>query len=149
MKNLLLIALLGLAAFNGYTFYKTGNIPLRDWGQQVARDGLTATWQNFSFSRVISQVKQNANALAGEEVVAPGPTKIQISKWTDAQGVVHYDNKPVKGAASITINPNANVLPMEDAQAPAAAEAPPMTLQQEMLENREKMQRAAEARLGI
>lgn len=149
MKNLLFVVLLSLAVFNGFSYYKTGKIPVRDWGEQVARDGLVTTLKSFSFSKTVNKAKQHINEVTDAEASAPGPQKIQIYKWTDAQGVVHYDNKLVPGAAAITIDPNVNVLPMEDAPEIAPAEKPAVNQQQEMQENMEKIRRGMEARSGI
>lgn len=149
MKNLLFLVLLSIAVFNGFAFYKTGNLPLRTWGEQVASDGLEASLKHFSLKDMFNKTKQDISEITGTEAPASGPQKLQISKWTDAQGVVHYDNKPVPGAATISINPNANVLPMEDAPAAAPAEKPEGNLNQEVQENRERMRREMEARMGI
>lgn len=149
MKNLLFVVLMSIAAYNGFAYYKTGSLPLRIWGEQVAHNGLLATLKNFSFSRFFDQTKRSVEEVTGVDVPAPPPEKIQIYKWTDAQGVVHYDNKPVQGAATISINPNKNVLPMEDAPAVEPVDKSPADLNQDIQEARERMRREAEARAGI
>lgn len=149
MKNLLFLVLLSIAVFNAFAYYKSGDLPLRTWGEQVAREGLVASLKNFSARDIFNKTKQDIREISGAEAPASGPQKLQISKWTDAQGVVHYDNKPVPGAATISINPNANVLPMEDAPAVESAEKPASDLNQEVQENRERIRREMEARAGI
>ena len=151
MKKLLWIALLVLIGFNGFVYYTSGQIPVRDWSEQVARDGLVTTLKSFSFSRTFNQTKQALGNLVGDQMPAAASEKVQIYKWTDAKGVVHYHNKRVPGAVTITIDPNTNVLPMADAPKIAPVEKPALKQEQdqELQENREKIRRGMEARSGI
>src|SRR5687768_12967292 len=98
MKNLLIVALLALGLFCGYSYYKTGNIPMHDWSEQLQRDGFVGTLKKISSGQVVAQAKKMANEVE-DSFTAPPAAPVQIYKWTDAKGVVHYDNQPVKGAA--------------------------------------------------
>ncbi len=154
MKNLLIVILLALGIFFGFVYYKTGNIPVRDWSEQFQRDGLAGTVNKISTGQFVDQAKKIANDVIATDVkqdtfAAPPAGSVQIYKWTDAKGVVHYDNQPVKGATELSINPDANVVPMEKATEVAPTEQAPTDEAKLMMENIEKMRRAKEARMGI
>ncbi|MES2824250.1 MAG: DUF4124 domain-containing protein [Pseudomonadota bacterium] len=154
MKNLLIITLLGLGLFCGFVFYKTGNVPVQEWSEQLQRDGVMGTFKKISAGQFVAQAKEIVKDVTGDSIITSPATPVQIYKWTDANGVVHYDNQPVKGATTLSINPNENVVPMEKAAAVAADPAPVEPIlgdqqQKEMLENIEKIKRAREARAGL
>ena len=149
MKNLFIIIFLALGLFCGFVFYKTGNIPLHTWSEQLQRDGFMGTFKKISAGQFVAKAKQIVNDVTEDSFVSPHAAPVQIYKWTDAKGVVHYDNQPVKGAAEISINPNANVVPMEKAADVAPAEQAPGNEANEIIENIEKMRAARERKLGI
>ncbi len=62
-------------------------------------------------------------------------TTVKVSKWTDAKGVVHYENRPVDGAKTIEVNTNANVLPPMPVVKPVESqEEKPKTMKDEIRE---------------
>jgi hypothetical protein len=149
MKNLLIVVILVLGMFCGFIYYKTGNIPVRDWSEQLASDGVMGTLKKISSGQFVAQAKKMANEVTAEIVAAPTAASVQIYKWTDAKGVVHYDNQPVKGAQELSINPNANVMPMDAAPDIGINEKPPVDEAKQAAENVQKMRAAMEARAGI
>ena len=149
MKNLLIIALLALGIFCGFIYYKTSNIHVRDWSEQLQRDGLVGTFKKISLGQFIAESKRMATEVTEDRLPTPRAGSVQIYKWTDAKGVVHYDNQPVKGAEELSINPNANVLPMEKAAKISPDEQAPSDETKQMMENIEKMRAVKEARMGI
>jgi hypothetical protein len=149
MKNLLLIIVLALGMLGGYIYYKTGKIPVRNWSEQLQHDGFIGTLKKISEGQFVANAKKIADDVTGGTLIESHPEKVQIYKWTDADGVVHYDNQPVKGAKELSINPNVNVMPMVDAPKPVTPDAAPSDAAKEMMENIEKMNRAKEAKLGI
>lgn len=149
MKNLFVIIVLGVGLFFGFVFYKTGSVPVREWSEQLQRDGVAGTFKKISAGQFVAQAKEIVKDVTGDSIVISPATPVQIYKWTDANGVVHYDNQPVKGATELSINPNANVVPMEKAADVAPAEDAPSNETKQMMENVEKMRAAKEARMGI
>lgn len=149
MKNLFVIIVLGVGLFFGFVFYKTGSVPVQEWSEQLQRDGVAGTFKKISAGQFVAQTKQIVKDVTGDSIVISPATPVQIYKWTDANGVVHYDNQPVKGATELSINPNANVVPMEKAADVAPAEQAPSDETKLMMENIEKMRAAKEARMGI
>ena len=149
MKNLLIVTLLALGIFCGFIYYKTGNIPMRDWSEQLRSDGFMGTFKKISAGEFVAKAKKIANDVTGDSLVTSRTAPVQIYKWTDAKGVVHYDNQPVKGATELSINPNANVVPMEKAAEIVPSEQAPTDEARQMMENIEKMRAVKEARMGI
>lgn len=149
MKNVLTISLLALGLFCGYIFYKTGSIPFHEWKEQMQHDGFMGTLKKISSGQFVAKAKLIINDVTGDSFIATDAAPVQIYKWTDAKGVVHYDNQSVKGAVELSINPNANVIPMEKAADIIPAEQAPSDEAKQMMENIEKMRAAKEARMGI
>jgi Zn-dependent membrane protease YugP len=71
-----------------------------------------------------------------------GPETVKVSKWTDANGVVHYENRLVEGAKTIEVDPNKNVLPPAPVvKLPETKTAKPKTANEEV----EALQKAKDA----
>lgn len=118
MKGFLFgVLVLGCAVFAGanYLGYKnTGAWPVNEWIAQAK-----------------SALKNSVNKTTGEEISTKATVK--ISKWTDAKGVVHYENRPVNGADTIEVDPNDNVLSLAPvAEVSSSEEAKPKTMNEEM-----------------
>jgi hypothetical protein len=131
MKNLFWVVCLAASLLCGFVYYKTGRVPVREWSEHF----ITPFTASFT---------------------APSTTEstaVKIYKWTDANGVVHYDNQvgnqPVKNAQTLNIDPNKNVLPMEKMQGVSPTEKPPVDDAKQAVENIEKMRRAMEKKAGI
>lgn len=61
--------------------------------------------------------------------------KVTVSKWVDAKGVTHYENRPVDGAKTLEVDPNQNVLPPTPAvKLPEEKSAKPKTMNEEVQE---------------
>ncbi len=150
MKNLLIFTLLVLGIFCGFIYYKTGVVPVNEWSEQLQRDGLAGTLKKISAGEFVAQAKKMASEATGGTFATPQAAKVQIYKWTDEKGVVHYDNQPVKNAQELTIDPNANILPMANDSTLGGDEKPVVDdSAQQAMENIEKMRAATEKRLGI
>ena len=114
--KLVVLGVVALVVAN-YVFYqKTGEFLARDW---PARE-----WMASAKSELIKIVDNNAASEAGT---------VKISKWTDANGVVHYENRPVEGAKTIDVDPNANVLPpMPSVKLPKNTDVKPKAMDEEL-----------------
>jgi mevalonate kinase len=61
--------------------------------------------------------------------------KVTVSKWVDAKGVTHYENRPVDGAKTLEVDPNQNVLPPAPViKLPEEKSAKPKTTNEEVQE---------------
>lgn len=87
--RLIALGLVAAAAFNYFIYQKNGSIPAREW--LASAQGM---WSHIANKEGITE-----------------PETVKVSKWTDANGVVHYENRPVEGAKTIEVDPNKNVLP--------------------------------------
>lgn len=125
MKGFLLILValscIVFAVTNYLGYQKTGTLPAREW---------------------LAHAESAVKNIKGETA----PTTVKISKWTDAKGVVHYDNRPVDGAKTIEVDPNKNVLPpapIVEIPASENSKSKPKTMNEEM----EKLRKAKQAQM--
>ncbi len=92
MRVIFRVVILGfvlLTVMNYVSYQQTARLPARDW--LASAEG----WFN--------KLRHNDSS---SEVA-----RVKVSKWTDAKGVVHYENRPVDGAKTIEVDVNNNVLP--------------------------------------
>ena len=149
MKKLFIFMLLAVGAFSGFIYYKTDSVTLRDVREQLTQDGVQETLKKLTSGQLLKETKNIVNDAVEDSLASPNKAPVQIYKWTDAKGVVHYDSKPSKGASTLSIDPNANVLPMAKAPEIGTTEKPPVDEQKQMMENIEKMRAAKEAQMGF
>lgn len=83
-----------LAVTNYVIYQRTGNLPAREWVSSATKV-IDKTANSKEISLDTSTLKVST---------------LKVSKWTDAKGVVHYENRPVDGAKTIEVDPNVNVL---------------------------------------
>lgn len=98
LGKLLAFGFIVLVAFNGMAYQKSGTVPARAW---------LASLQ----SSIMSVGKKASSQFTRGESSAELANVIAVSKWTDAKGVVHYENRFVAAAQVLKINPDVNVLP--------------------------------------
>ncbi len=91
MKRLIGRGLLFVGVFAGIANYliylQTGQMPARDWWIKI---------QSGSWHGSIQQLEASAAAK-----IPGAKTKVEVYKWTDADGVVHYGEKPGTEAAEV------------------------------------------------
>lgn len=92
-----------------------------------------------------SSATEKAKNLLPKNESTQAKESVKISKWTDEKGVVHYENRPVDGAKTIDVDPNANVLSLEPvAEMPKPEdENKPKTYQEEV----QALQKAKDAHM--
>lgn len=149
MKKLLLVVVFGISVFGGVIYYQSGINPWHDGREQLTQDGLKGTLNKISSAQIVVRTKQFINEIVGNGFTAPAAKTVQVYKWTDAKGVVHYDNQPVKGAKIVDIDPDNNVLSMTKAPDVGTTDKPRKDEATQATENVEKMRAAIEARAGI
>lgn len=137
MKGFLFIVLiLGCSIFavaNYLGYQKTGILPVKEWILHAKNS-------------LLPSLKDSVAQITGKE--ASPKNTVKISKWTDANGVVHYENRAVNGANTIEVNPNDNVLTMEPlAEASTGENAKPKakTMEEEVRELQEAKQAQMDA----
>lgn len=107
-----------LAVTNYLGYQKTGSLPIQQWLTHIQ-------------SSIIPTLKNSVKSVTGDEA----PSTVKISKWTDAKGVVHYENRPVEGAKTLEVDPNKNVLPpapIVELPASKDAKSKPKTMNEEV-----------------
>jgi hypothetical protein len=116
-----------VCAINYLEYKKTGSIPIQQWFAHIQ-------------SSAIPSLKNSVKSATGDS----SPATVKISKWTDANGVVHYENRPVDGAKTIEVEPNKNILPPAPVvELPETAKSKPKTMNEEV----RALQEAKDARM--
>lgn len=107
------IVVLFLAVFgiSNYLLYlKMGQMPLGGWVQTWKAEGMEGLSKKISTEEVTAKIKQVKNGLTTNNFL-PSNQTVSVYKWTDAEGVVHYSERPQsKNAQELHINPDVNIL---------------------------------------
>lgn len=149
MFKSLVVVLFVFFAGNYLIYLKTGQMPLRDMRERMGDDWLVDLRELVSNKLSPNQLAADARNLAqniSDKVSEPevsAPTKVY--KWTDANGQVHFGDKPVaSGAEQIEVDTrNAISAPEEAARIADQQYAAPKTTTQESA--LDKARAAAEA----
>lgn len=141
----LVVVLLVLGIGNYMIYLKTGNMPLRDMRERMGSDWLVDLREMFSPDQISNDAKQAVQSIADKysDPEPAAPTKVY--KWTDANGQVHFGDKPaVVGAEQIEVDMR-NTISTPDAKA-GRSMTPAATNQQSVSESAlDKARAAAEA----
>lgn len=109
----LLVVVLVLGIGNYLVYLKTGQMPLRDLRERWGSDWLVDMKEKYAPDQLAAQAKKGIDELTQDEAAEPVPTKVY--KWTDAQGRVHYGDKPQSnGAQQIEVNTRGAMSPPEN-----------------------------------
>lgn len=138
---LLLVFFIG----NYLIYLKTGQMPLRDMRERMGDDWLVDLRELFSPDQLAADAKQAVKNVSDKvsEPESAAPTKVY--KWTDANGQVHFGDRPIaSGAEQIEVDTR-NAISAPEGAAPVADQqdtAPQSTVQESALD---KARTAAEA----
>ncbi|MEN0038852.1 MAG: DUF4124 domain-containing protein [Cellvibrio sp.] len=95
----LVVVLLVFGIGNYLIYLKTGNMPLRDMRDQFGGDWFAGLRDSVSPDQLATDAKQAVKGIAdkysGSEPAAP----TKVYKWTDANGQVHFGDKPTAAGA--------------------------------------------------
>lgn len=137
----LVVVLLAVGVGNYLIYLKAGQFPINSVRENYNGDWLAAVKESITFNKFAAEAKKSVSDLTGEEPVQPVPTKVY--KWTDANGQVHYGDKPRSAdAEQVEVKIQNAISPPDDQTAEAAAEEPARAQQQTPLE---KARAAAES----
>lgn len=117
------LAVLLVFFIGNYLIYlKTGQIPLRDLRERLGDDWLVDLREQFSPDQLAAEAKQ-AMKNASAKVTEPEPVvPTKIYKWTDANGQVHFGDKPINsGAEQIEVDTR-NAISAPEVAAPVVAQ---------------------------
>lgn len=103
MKRLLFksltVVLLVFFIGNYLIYLKTGQMPLRDMRERMGDDWLVDLQELLSPDQLAADAKQAMKNVA-DKVSEPEPAvPTKVYKWTDANGQVHFGDKPVVSSA--------------------------------------------------
>lgn len=123
-KALVVVVLLfGVA--NYLIYLKTGQSPINGVRENYHGDWLAAIKDSFSSDDLVEKAKKTVDDLRGDEPAKPAPTKVY--KWTDAEGVVHYGDRPDTADAEQVEVKIQNAIPANEFQANPATSSAPQT----------------------
>lgn len=140
MKRLLFkaltVVLLVFFVANYLIYLKTGQMPLRDMRERMGDDWLVDLRESFAPDQLAADAKQAMKSVA-DKVSEPEPAApIKVYKWTDANGQVHFGDKPVASSAEqIEVDMrNAISAPEESAPIVEQRTAPKASVQESALD---------------
>ena len=141
----IVVALLVFFIGNYLIYLKTGQMPLRDMRERMGDDWLVDLQEMFSADQLTADAKlamKNVTDKVSEpEPVAP----TKVYKWTDANGQVHFGDRPAaSGAEQIEVDTRNAISAPEEAPSIVDQQeaAPQATAQESALD---KARAAAEA----
>lgn len=87
-----MVVVMLVAGIGNYLIYlKTGRMPLRDFSGHLA-SGFANLKEEYAPGQLADKAKKTVDGLTQGDATEAAPTKVY--KWTDADGRVHYGDKP-------------------------------------------------------
>lgn len=148
MKRLLfksVVVLLLVFFIGNYLVYlKTGQLPLSDMRQRMGHDWWVDLRELLSSEQLAADAKAAIKRVSDKVSEPETPAPITVYKWTDANGQVHFGDKPLaSGAEQIEIDMrNAISAPEEAPQITQPKSSPKVSAQESAID---KARAAAEA----
>lgn len=140
----LVVVLLVFGIGNYLIYLKTGNMPLRDMREKMDSDWFTGLRDSVSPDQLASGAKQAVKAVTDKYSESEPATPTKVYKWTDANGQVHFGDKPAVGAEHMEVDVRNAISAPDEASKKSAA--PVETNQQSVSESAlDKARAAAEA----
>jgi hypothetical protein len=98
MKSLVVLVLM-IGIGNYLVYLKTGQMPLSDMRARMGDDWIVDLRELFSPNQLAADAKEAMKSVSDKasEPETPAPTKVY--KWTDANGQVHFGDKPLSSGA--------------------------------------------------
>jgi hypothetical protein len=90
----LVVALLVFGIGNYLIYLKTGNMPLRYMREKMDSDWFAGLRDSVSPDQLASDAKQAVKAVTDKYSESEPATPTKVYKWTDANGQVHFGDKP-------------------------------------------------------
>lgn len=122
MKTIIKMLVLGavlVGSWNCAIYWKTGKVPIKAWIAKAQQDP--------------AMEKIKAVVASGDEQKTSDNHSVKVYQWKDANGVMHYENRAVKGAKLIEVSTNSNLMPPpEEIELPKPEEKPPLTADEQV-----------------
>lgn len=125
----LVVVLVAFGVGNYLIYLKTGQFPVNNIRENYNGDWMAAIKESFSVDKLLTSAKKNIDEFTDDEAAKPAPTKVY--KWTDANGQVHYGDKPQNVAAEQVDVKIQNAISAPDQQAAEAIVDGPVSAQQQ------------------
>ena len=142
-----LVLIVGIG--NYLVYLKTGQMPLRDMHDRMGDDWFADLRASFSTEQFTNDAKQAVNDITNQYGGQEQATPTTVYKWTDANGQVHFGDKPQNAnAEQVEVNiQNAISAPVEAQSDKGRNEVNPQAMNQSSSGNSalDKARAAAEA----
>ncbi|WP_323816217.1 DUF4124 domain-containing protein [Cellvibrio sp. NN19] len=103
MKRLLfksIVVVLFVFFVGNYLIYlKTGHMPLRDMKERMGSDWWVDVRELLSPNQLAEDAKGVVKQVTDQMSEPEAPQPVKVYKWTDANGQVHFSDKPVANGA--------------------------------------------------
>lgn len=103
MKRLLfksvLVVLLVFFIGNYLIYLKTGQMPLSDMRARMGDDWIVDLRELFSPNQLAADAKEAMKSVSDKVSGPETPAPTKVYKWTDANGQVHFGDKPLSSGA--------------------------------------------------
>lgn len=118
MKSLVVLVL-AMGIGNYLIYLKTGQMPILAMRDKIDDSGVSALFQSFSADKITADARAAANKVVNQLSTTEPATEVKVYKWTDAEGRVHFSDKPlVQNAESITLDTRNAISAPESASLP-------------------------------
>lgn len=94
MKSLVVV-LLALGIGNYLLYLKTGQMPVMDVRDKISNHGFGEVFQSFSADRLATDARAAAGKVVNQLSTSEPAHNAKVYKWTDAEGRVHFSDKPL------------------------------------------------------
>lgn len=95
----LVVMLLVFGIGNYLIYLQTGNMPLRDMRERMGSDWFSDLKQSVSPDQLAVDAKQAVKGIADKYSGSESASPTKVYKWTDANGQVHFGDKPATADA--------------------------------------------------
>lgn len=124
-KSIVVVVLI-LGIGNYLVYLKTGQMPLRDMSERMGDDWLVDLRELFSPDQIKTDAKKVVDDIASEYADPKPAAPTTVYKWTDADGRVHFGDKPQNAGAQQVEVKIQNAISAPDQQNPAALDEEPL-----------------------
>lgn len=93
MKSLVVV-LLVFGVGNYLIYLKTGQTPVLDMRDKISNNRFNDLLQSFSAEKITADARAAADKVVNQ-LSTTEPTDTTVYKWTDAEGRVHFSDKPL------------------------------------------------------
>jgi hypothetical protein len=128
MKKLLVksgvVILLGAGIANYMIYLNTGRMPAREFYDSADGDWRAKLSQWWSPEDLLQEAELKLKSATDKYTEREQPASVKVYKWTDAQGRVHFGDRPSTGAEQLEVNIGDTISAPEQTASPSRVHRP-------------------------